>query len=66
VYLSNIFGGEWECKGAVHQLIADFKKAYNSVRRDREVLYLILMEFDIPMKLVWLREMCINAICSEV
>jgi 23S rRNA C2498 (ribose-2'-O)-methylase RlmM len=44
--------GEWECKEAVHQLIADFKKAYNSVRRKREVLYNILMEFDVPTSLV--------------
>jgi hypothetical protein len=34
----------------VHQLFVDFKKAYNSVRR--EVLYKILIEFGVPMKLV--------------
>ena len=34
----------------MHQLFIDFKKAYDSIRR--EVLYNILMEFDIPMKLV--------------
>ena len=34
---------------AVHQLFIDFKKAYDSVRR--EVLYNILMEFGIPKKL---------------
>jgi len=32
---------------AVHQLFIDFKKAYDSVRR--EVLYNILFGFDIPM-----------------
>jgi hypothetical protein len=32
-----------------HQLFVDFKKAYDSVRR--EVLYNILIEFWIPMKL---------------
>jgi hypothetical protein len=34
----------------VHQLFVDFKKAYDSVRR--EVLYNILIEFELPMKLV--------------
>ena len=33
----------------MHQLFIDFKKAYDSVRR--EVLYNILTEFGIPMKL---------------
>ena len=36
----------------------DFKRAYDSVRR--EVLYNILIEFDIPMKLVRLIKMCLN------
>jgi hypothetical protein len=35
---------------AVHQLFIDFKKAYESVRR--EALYNILIEFGIPKKLV--------------
>ena len=39
---------KWEYNEAVHQLFIDFKKAYNSVRR--EVLYNILMEFGIPKK----------------
>jgi hypothetical protein len=34
----------------VHKLFVDFKKAYDSVRR--ELLYNILIEFGIPMKLV--------------
>jgi len=36
----------WEYSGAVHQLIVDFKKAYDSVRR--EVLYNVI-EFGIPL-----------------
>jgi hypothetical protein len=34
----------------VHQLFVDFKKIYDSVRR--KVLYNILIEFGVPMKLV--------------
>ena len=40
----------WEYTEAVHQLFIDFKKAYDSVRR--EVLYNILMEFGIPKNLI--------------
>jgi hypothetical protein len=36
----------------VHQLFVDFKKAYDSVRR--EALYNTLTEFGIFLKLVWL------------
>ena len=42
----------------VHQIIIDLKKAYDSV--GREVLYIILIEFNIPMKLVRLIKMCLN------
>jgi len=42
----------------VHQLFIDFKKAHDSVRR--EVLYNILIEFSIPMKLVRLTKMCLT------
>jgi hypothetical protein len=42
----------------VHQLFIDFKKAYDSVRR--EVLYNILIEFGVPMKLVRLFKVCLN------
>jgi hypothetical protein len=51
-------GKKWEFNEAVHQLFVDFKKAYDSVRR--EVLYNILLEFGIPMKLVRLIKMCLN------
>jgi hypothetical protein len=41
---------KWEYNETVHQLFIDFKKAYGSVRRD--VLYSILIEFGVPVKLV--------------
>ena len=41
---------KWEYNEAVHKLFIDLKKAYDSVWR--EVLYSILIEFVIPMKLV--------------
>jgi hypothetical protein len=40
----------WEFNETVHQLFIDFKKAYYSGRR--QVLYNVLIEFEIPMKLV--------------
>jgi hypothetical protein len=49
---------------AVHQLFKDLKNAYDSVRR--EVLYNILTEFGIPMKLVRLIKMCLNETYSRV
>jgi hypothetical protein len=42
----------------------DFKKAYDSVRR--ETLYNILIEFRIPRKLVGLIQMCLNETYSRV
>jgi len=48
----------------VHQLFIDFKKVYDSVRR--EVLYNILTEFGIPMRMVSLIRMCLNKTYSRV
>jgi hypothetical protein len=47
-----------EYNGKLHQLFIDFKKAYDSVRR--EALYNILIDFGIPRKLVGLIKMCLN------
>jgi hypothetical protein len=48
----------------VHQLFIDFKKAYDSVKR--EVLYNVLLEFGIPKKLVSLIKMCLNETYNKV
>ena len=53
-----------EYNEALHQLFIDFKKAYDSVRR--EVLYNILMEFGIPKKLIRLIKMCLTETYSRV
>jgi hypothetical protein len=55
---------KWEYNGAVHALFLDFKKAYNPVRR--EVLYNILIEFGISMKLVSLINVCLTGKCCRV
>jgi hypothetical protein len=57
-YILQILEKKWEYNGTVHQLFVDFKKAYDSVKR--EVLYNIPLEFDIPKKLVRLIKMCLN------
>jgi hypothetical protein len=48
----------------VNQLFIDFKKAYNSFRR--EILYNILIEFGIPIKLVRQIKMYLNETYSRV
>ncbi len=48
----------------MHQLFIDFKKAYDSVRR--KVLYNILMESGISMKLVRLIKMCLIEMYSRI
>jgi hypothetical protein len=63
-YIRHILDKKWENNGAVHQLFIDFKKAYDSIRR--EVLYNILTEFEIPRKLAGLIKMCLNETYSAV
>ena len=46
------------------QLFIDFKKGYDSVRK--EVLYNILIEFGIPRKLVRLIKMCLTETYGRV
>jgi hypothetical protein len=63
-YICQIPEKKWEYNGTVHQLFIDFKKAYDSLRR--EVLYSILIEFGIPRKLIGLIKMCLNETYSRV
>jgi hypothetical protein len=63
-YIRQILEKRWEYNGTVHQLFIDFKKAYDSVRR--EALHNILIEFRIPRKLVGLIKMCLNETYSRV
>jgi hypothetical protein len=55
---------KWEYNETVHQLFIAFSNAYDSFRR--EVLYNILLEFGMPMKLVRLIIMYLNEIYSKV
>jgi hypothetical protein len=48
----------------VHLLFIDFKNAYDSIRR--EVLYNILIEFGILMKLMRLIKSCLNEMYGRV
>jgi len=55
---------KWENNEAVHHLFLDFKQVFDSVTR--EVLYNILIESGIPMKLVRLIKMYLNEMYSRV
>jgi hypothetical protein len=52
-----------EYNGTVYQLFIDFKKAYETDRR--ETLY-ILIEFGIPRKLVRIIKMCLNETYGKI
>ena len=62
--IRQVLENKWEYSEAVHHLFVDFKKAYDSVRW--EVLYNILIQFGIPMKLVRIIKMCLNETQSSV
>jgi hypothetical protein len=51
-------GEKWEYRGTKHELVIDFKKSCDSVRR--KVLYNILTKFSTPVKLVRLSKMCLS------
>jgi len=54
--IRQILEKKWEYNEAMHQLCINFKKAYDSFRR--EVFYNILVDFGIPMKLVVNKGVC--------
>jgi hypothetical protein len=56
--ICQILEKKWEYNKTVRQLFMDFKKAYDSVRREGS--YNILTDFGIPMKLVRLVKMCLS------
>jgi len=62
--ICQILEKKWEYNEAMHQLFIDFKKVYDSVRR--EVLCNILIEFGVPKKLVKVIKMCLTETYSRV
>jgi len=62
--IRQILEKKWEYNEPVHQLFIDFKKAYDSVKR--EVLCKILIEFGIPRELVRLIKMSLTETYSKV
>jgi len=63
-HIRQILKKKWEYNETVHQLLIDFKKTYDSVRK--EVLRNNLMEFGIPIKLLRLMPIFLNEIYSGV
>jgi hypothetical protein len=64
LFIRQILEKKWEYNETVHRIFIDFKKAYDSVRT--EVLYNILIEFGVPMKLVSFAKICLNETYSKV
>ena len=64
--IRQILEKKWEYNEEVHQLFIDFKKAYDSVRREVLRVYYILIEFGIPRKLVRLIKMSLFERFSRV
>jgi hypothetical protein len=56
--IRQILEKKWDYNGRLRKLFIDFKKAYDSFRW--EVLYNILIEFGVSMKLVRLNKMCLK------
>jgi hypothetical protein len=56
------YGGDSTMRLSISHAIV-FKKAYPLF--GKEILYNILIEFGVSMKLVWLIKMCLNEMCSK-
>jgi hypothetical protein len=63
-HIRQILEKNLEYNDTVHLLFIDFKKVYGSVRR--EILYNILIEFGVLMKLVSLIKTCLNETYSKI
>jgi hypothetical protein len=50
LHSSDTGGKKWDYSEILHELFIDFKKAYDLFKR--EVLYSILIEYEVPTKLV--------------
>jgi hypothetical protein len=55
---------KWEYNETAHQLFVDFKKSYDSVRR--QIMYNILIEFGLRIQQVRVIKMCLKEAYSEV
>jgi hypothetical protein len=44
-YIRQILETKWEYNGTVHQLFIDFKKAYDSVRREAYTIFSLSLEY---------------------
>jgi hypothetical protein len=63
-YILQILEERCEYNETAHQLLKDFKKGYDSIRR--EVLDNILIDFGVPIKLMRLVKMCLNTTHNRV
>jgi hypothetical protein len=63
-YIRQVVDKKWEYKEQVLQLFIEFKKAYDSFRR--EFLCIILIEYGISLKLVRLIKICLNEVYIRV
>jgi hypothetical protein len=63
-YIASYWRKKCEYNGTVRHLFTDFKKAYDSVKR--EVLYNIMLEFGILKKLVRVIKMCLTKTYSKI
>jgi hypothetical protein len=62
--IRQILEKKWEYSGTVHQLFTDSDNAYDSVRG--AVLYHILIQFGINIKVVRLIKICLNETYNKV